>query len=259
MTGPQTRGGNVGPDGDDIMETAFGFEGPRQLDLGDEDIRLPWLEGDEEEVPRRGPGPKQALLLLLSGILVLCALGAVAWWLFNRQPQSELVADGGLIKAPAGPYKERPSDPGGEFVSGSGDTSYAVAEGQTRTVSIGEGQQDAPPPPLPASPLPTASAPAPEATATAKPVPTEKPSETPALKGPVVQVGAYSTRAAAEQGWVTLSSRSEALAAVSHRIVEGQADIGHVFRLQAVPGGMAAARSLCSELKASGINCQVKP
>ena len=43
-----------------------------------------------------------------------------------------------------------------------------------------------------------------------------------------------------------------------YRIVEGQADIGKVYRLQALPGGAAVAQSLCRSLKAARIPCQVK-
>jgi hypothetical protein len=71
-------------------------------------------------------------------------------------------------------------------------------------------------------------------------------------------VAAYSTRASAEAGWARLSTQYELLSGVSHRIVEGTADIGTVYRLQAVPGDAAAAQALCAKLKAEGLACQVK-
>ena len=45
---------------------------------------------------------------------------------------------------------------------------------------------------------------------------------------------------------------------VKHRIVEGQADIGRVYRLQAVRASRKEARLLCRELQALGAACQVK-
>jgi len=45
---------------------------------------------------------------------------------------------------------------------------------------------------------------------------------------------------------------------VRYRIVQGQADIGTVYRLQALPGDLATARTLCNGLKADGIACNIK-
>jgi hypothetical protein len=41
-------------------------------------------------------------------------------------------------------------------------------------------------------------------------------------------------------------------------VVEGKADIGTVYRLQALAGDTGAATSLCSHLEADGVKCQVK-
>jgi hypothetical protein len=41
-------------------------------------------------------------------------------------------------------------------------------------------------------------------------------------------------------------------------VVEGQADIGTVYRLQAITADAGAAHALCSQLKAAGLACQVK-
>ena len=49
-----------------------------------------------------------------------------------------MVADGGVIEAPAQPYKEKPTDPGGKTFQGTGDTSFAVSEGETRTARLGD-------------------------------------------------------------------------------------------------------------------------
>ena len=60
------------------------------------------------------------------------------------------------------------------------------------------------------------------------------------------------------RGWQTLTGRHEALQGVNHRVVQGTVDGSTVYRLQAVAGSTAAARELCSELKANGADCQVK-
>ena len=78
------------------------------------------------------------------------------------------------------------------------------------------------------------------------------------VKGIGVQVGAYSSRAAAEAGWQQLTARLEPLHGHSHRILEGTADSGTVFRLQAVAGSAEEADTLCRAIKASGGDCQVK-
>ncbi len=49
-----------------------------------------------------------------------------------------------------------------------------------------------------------------------------------------------------------------ALSGHAHRVIEGKADIGTVYRLQAVATDAGAARSLCAGLRAAGLACQVK-
>jgi cell division protein FtsN len=73
-----------------------------------------------------------------------------------------------------------------------------------------------------------------------------------------VQIGAFSSQAAAEAAWSKLSKAYDVLSGTSHRIVEGKVDIGTVYRLQAVTGSDDAAKGLCDKLKAAGLNCQVK-
>jgi len=73
-----------------------------------------------------------------------------------------------------------------------------------------------------------------------------------------VQVGAYSNRAQAEAGWTQLAGRFEALQGRNHRVLEGTADSGTIYRLQAVAGSAAEADTLCRSIKAAGGDCQVK-
>ena len=80
-----------------------------------------------------------------------------------------------------------------------------------------------------------------------------------AAAGVGVQIGAYSSRKQAEEGWSSAAQNYSALSGVRHRIVEGKADIGTVYRLQAIAADRAGADALCRKLKASGLNCYVKP
>jgi hypothetical protein len=41
-------------------------------------------------------------------------------------------------------------------------------------------------------------------------------------------------------------------------VVEGVADSGTIYRLQALAGSVAEAETLCQSLKAAGGDCQVK-
>ncbi|MEE4451906.1 SPOR domain-containing protein [Novosphingobium resinovorum] len=216
---------------------------PHQLQL-EEDVRLPWLEGDDEDYEEQRAGLGQGVLLGALGLVALVVIGGGVIWAIKSRPEQPLVADGGVIAAPKAPYKVRPDNPGGEVVAGTGDTSFAVAEGQSRQVQIDKSDDT----------------PAPGFRATAEPKPEARATEaaTPAVSGVGVQVGAYASKEAAEAGWNTLRTQYEPLGGMSHRVVQGKADIGTVYRLQAVPGDGAAARALCAGMKAAGMSCQVK-
>lgn len=211
-----------------------------RLDL-DEDERLPWLESIDDE-DEYGSDNGRLLPFLLGGLVVLAALVGGIWWATHRDAGNQLQADGSVIEAPKTPYKEAPKDPGGKTFAGTGDTSYAVSAGQTRTPKLDHGGE-----------VLVGGGEAPKAG--------EKPGDKPALapSGVGVQVGAYTSLATAETGWTRLSSQHDAvLSGVKHRVVEGKADIGTVYRLQAMAGDAAGANELCSRLKAAGVACQVK-
>jgi hypothetical protein len=78
------------------------------------------------------------------------------------------------------------------------------------------------------------------------------------VPGVGVQIGAYPTREAAQAGWLQLSTRLEPLRGRGHRILEGTADSGTIFRLQVVTESDVAARQLCATLRQAGGDCQVK-
>ncbi|MFM5949244.1 MAG: SPOR domain-containing protein [Novosphingobium sp.] len=216
-----------------------------QLALADEDDRLPWLESaEDDEYEGYGNEGSGLLKLVLAGLLALVVIVGGIWWATHRNPDPALVADGSLVPAESGAYKEAPKNPGGKQFDGTGDTSFAVSEGQNRPAQLGGADKGAPPP-------------APNADPNAKPSVNTAPAASNGGTG--VQVGAFSSKAAAEAGWSKLVGQANgALSGVSHRVIEGSADNGTIYRLQAVAGDAASANALCGRLKSAGIACQVK-
>lgn len=249
----------------EFEEIEEGGEG--ELDLSSDDS-LPWLESDEDE-PSGGYDFTQFLGF---GAILLALLGAMVggiWFLTNRNSDASLVADGSTIEAPEGPYKERPEDPGGKEFAGTGNVAPVVGEGQTREGVMADGGE--PGSAEGASPGPaTGNSASSATTGTGSSAVSAAGNGTTSATGSVsgsasssslvgVQVGAYGSRSRAEAGWETLTRSSDALSGVRYRIVKGEADIGTVYRLQALASNQAAADELCNALKADGLPCQVKP
>ncbi|WP_394270377.1 SPOR domain-containing protein [Qipengyuania sp.] len=235
---------------------------------GDPDLigteRLPWLETDDDRDYEPGLPTGRLVTMGLVALAVLVALVGAIWWLSGRTA-GEPPADGSIIAAPEEPYKTRPAEKGGKTFAGTGDTSFAVGEGQVREGRLAERAPapaiatdiaDAEPPATPAQRTSERAEAAP-----AQPVATASeaaPAPAPAASGTAVQVGAFPDRAAAEDAWQRLTRQTEALAGVRHRVVEARVDIGRVYRLQALAGDRASARRLCDALKADGLACFIK-
>lgn len=220
------------------------WDGDDQLDLAQNES-LPWLEsGDDDE----SAGGFDTSRIVLLGVLALVILGVVIGgiWFLGKQSADEPEPDGSLIAAPETPYKARPENPGGKIHPGTGDTSFAVGEGQSREGKLAD---------KPAS-ASTTSAAGPSIASTVGEEPRETKPEV--VSGVAVQVGAYPSRQDAEEAWTRLTRQTEALSGYRHRVVEAQVDIGRVFRLQAMAGDRTSANSLCSALKADGLPCFVK-
>ncbi|GEN99182.1 hypothetical protein NSE01_10150 [Novosphingobium sediminis] len=216
------------------------FEGAQddRLALGDEE-RLPWLESaDDVDFDEPAESNSRLIGFAVVAFLLLAALVGGIFWISHRNAATA-AADGSLIEANKEPYKIAPKDPGGKTFQGTGDASFKVSEGEKPVANLAG---SAAPAPAPAAPKPTASAAAPAGPAS----------------GVGVQVGAFSTAASAETAWSKLVTAHEALSGLSHRVVEGKADMATVFRLQAVAGDFAAANALCAKLQAGGLKCQVK-
>jgi hypothetical protein len=228
MSWPGTEGGDQ--DGDSV------FEAGEQLSLSGDQDRLPWLEADED-FEEEGSDYRIIVFALVAVLALATILGGAYYLLRGGSANGDVVHDGSTIAAPEEPYKERPEDPGGAEVAGTGDISFEVGEGQ----SI-EGQL-------------AVETPAPEVTPESE---AATPAPAPATTGVAVQVGAYSTRASAAEGWVELRNRFQVLQGLERRIVEGSVDGSTIYRLQAIASDGAAADSLCRAMRADGGDCQVK-
>lgn len=221
-------------DGDESSGSGDDYAEEEQLALDDGEEQLPWLESDDD-YEEEGVDTARILAFAVIGLLAIGLLVGGIWWVTQSKGGGDAIADGSTIEAPEGPYKTRPDDPGGKVFEGTGNQSFAVSEGQGT-----EGQLASTPSPQPSIEAAT-------------------PTAAPAASGVGVQVGAFRSREAAESGWNTLVGQFSVLRGLPYRVIEGDADIGRVFRVQAVASSLDAANTLCSQLRAAGGSCSVKP
>jgi hypothetical protein len=208
---------------------------------------LPWLEpvDDEDEPPALS-----ARKMLAAIVVVLLAAALVAgtlYWLGKRHAD-EGTGPPELIKAEPGPYKVKPTDPGGIDVAGDSETTFATGAGQDV-----DGQLDL-------NALPEAPIAKPKAAARQEPEPAEaaaeqpKPAPEPAgPAGSTVQLGFYDNPAQANAAWSSLAGRFPVLAGATKIVVPYQKG----QRLRASFGSADEARQACQLLKAAGDACFV--
>jgi hypothetical protein len=214
---------------------------------GYEDGQLPWLEAvDDEDGPRGVSGRKMLGALLV----VLIAAGIVAgtfFWLGRQDP----VGIGGpeLIRAEPGPYKVKPTDPGGLDVAGESGTAFQTSAGEDADAQL---DLNALPEQAVARPEPKRLPP----NETKEPLPAEPepaPAAATAGSGSVIQLGAYKNAAQAERAWTALSSRFPGVAGMTKLVVP----FAGGFRLRAGAASPAEARQACQALRVAGENCFV--
>ncbi|MDQ3139968.1 MAG: SPOR domain-containing protein [Pseudomonadota bacterium] len=213
------------------------FTGP-----ADDEDRLPWLEAVDEEEPRGGPSAGK--LIALAVLLLLAAAAAGGYYMLRDQGATG--GDGALIAAPAGAYKIKPQDPGGMEVEGEGDTAFAASEGADPQGRIDMSA---------VSEEPVVRTKAQAAPRVAGPVasPPEEASDLIATRaGATIQLGAFSTEAAASAAWKTLSGRFAYLSPLSYSVVAVESGERTLYRLRA--SGPEAA-NLCGRLRIAGENC----
>ncbi|HWH22556.1 MAG TPA: SPOR domain-containing protein [Allosphingosinicella sp.] len=158
--------------------------------------RPPWLEPIEEEEQPRGPSYGKLIGLVILGLVLLgAAVGGYSWWAGRGATQGH----GELIPAPPGPYKIRPTDPGGMEVEGEGDTAFAASEGAEPQGRIDVSA-------VPEAPIANSSG-----GGGAK-----------EGGGSAIQLGAFSSEAAANAAWKALSKRFTYLEPLAFSVVKAE-------------------------------------
>lgn len=213
------------------------------------DEQLPWLQPVDDEDEPRGLSARKMLAALFFVLLAAAIVAGSFFWLGRRDASVSGTPE--LIRAPAGPYKVKPPNPGGLDISSESETAFETSAGEDRNSQLDASK-------LPAAALPKpADDKAKTATAAETPKPTapEKPEEPKATggTGSVIQLGAFANRAQAERAWTVLSARFPNIAAMNKMIVPFSGGI----RLRAGADSAANAKQACDTLKAAGENCFV--
>ncbi|MEO6256597.1 MAG: SPOR domain-containing protein [Sphingomicrobium sp.] len=219
-----------------------------------EDGQLPWLEAvDDEDGPRGVSGRKMLAALLV--VLVAAAVVAGTFFYLGRQDPVGIGAPE-LIRAAPGPYKVKPTDPGGLDIAGESETAFQTSAGEDSDAQLdlnamAEEPVARPPKPEPQAPpkrIPPGETKVPVAD---KPAPTPPPPS--AGSGSVIQLGAYKNAAQAERAWTALSSRFPTVAGMTKLVVPFTGG----FRLRAGATSPAEAKQACQALRVAGENCFV--
>lgn len=216
------------------------------------DEQLPWLEAVDDEDGPKGLPARRMFAALLVVLLAAALVSATFFWL-GRQ---NAVQGGGapeLIKAEPGPYKVKPTDPGGLDIAGESETAFQTSAGQDTDAQLDMSKAPevavATPPKAKPEPKP---APAPEMKETPKAT-AEVEAPPAGGKGSVIQLGAFANRAQAERAWSALSARFPSVASMNKMVIPFSGGI----RLRASAASPAEARQACQALKVAGENCFV--
>ncbi len=214
--------------------------------MATQEQNFPWLEPveDEDDTPRLSASKMLAGVLLV--LLALALVAGTMFWL-GRRNIGEGSGPPELIAAPAGPYKIKPTDPGGLDISGESGTAYATSAGEEPDAQLD----------LNAVPEEPVARPQPQQQqqAAAETLPTAEPQ--PAVPtgpaGSTIQLGFFPSQAAANSTWESLSGRFSAVAGAGKVVVPYQGG----YRLRASFGSAAEAGRACQLLKVAGEACFV--
>ena len=210
---------------------------------------LPWLEEVENEDGSRAISARKMLIALLLVLLAAAVVAGTMFWLGRQDP-----APGGapiLIKAEPGPYKVKPTDPGGLDVAGDSETAYSTSAGEDPDAALDVRKLPQEMTPLPVETPQQATPPKPKEAP--KPVPAE-PAEPPGPAGPTIQLGAYASTVKADTAWKLLSGRFPQVAALNKVVVTANVGGKSVYRLRAT-GSSEQTKAACAALKAAGESC----
>ncbi len=221
---------------------------------GYDDQSLPWLEAVENEDGPRAISARKMLVALLLVLLAGAIVAGTMFWLGQRDPT--VLGAPELIRAEPGPYKVKPTDPGGLDVAGESETAYSTSAGEDPDAALDVGklppemiqppvEQVAPVPPPKKVPPKETREPAPDGAAAPA-----------APSGPTVQLGAYASTIKADTAWKLLSGRFPEVAALKKFVVTATVGGKSIVRLRAV-GSSEQIRAACAALKAAGESCLV--
>ena len=229
--------------------------------------RLPWLE-PAEPIEEIEPVPLQKVLaLVLLGLVLLALIIGGGWWLKSQSSGGSDDGDATLIAAPAEPYKlpanqvdAEKFDTDGKKFAGEGDAVYAESDNVNSTGRIDASKA----PEMAVTEVVKAKPPAPKAPPPAKPgeakapAPVAQPSA-PTLTGAKVQIGAYNSKAIADEAWKRLGKRFEDLASARHSIEPVTVGGRTLYRLRIGAGDQSGASAICGRLRVAGETCWVVP
>lgn len=214
------------------------------------DEPLPWLAPVEDEDEPRGLSARRMLAALTVVVLAGLIIAGTFFWLGRRD-----VAVNGppqLIKAPLGPYKVKPTNPGGLDITGESETAFETSAGEDKDAQLDLNKL----PEAPVAKAPKAEPAAPPPAETKAPAAKSPPKPEPVAaggSGSVVQLGAFANQAQAERAWTALSARFPGVAALNKMIIPFSGGI----RLRGGASSPANAKQVCQTLKAAGENCFV--
>ena len=213
---------------------------------GYEDDPLPWLEAVEDEDEPRGVSAGKMLSVLFVVLIAAAIVAGTFFWLGRHDPVG--VGAPELIRAEPGPYKIKPSDPGGLDVAGESGTAFQTSAGEDSDAQL---DLDALPEQAITRPPDPKRLPPNE---TREPVPGQAaPAAQSGGSGSVIQLGAYKNAAQAERAWTALSSRFPRVGGMTKLVIP----YSEGFRLRAGAASPAEARQACQALRVAGENCFV--
>lgn len=215
------------------------------------DEPLPWLAPVDDEDEPRGISARRMLAALVVVLFAAAIVVGTFFWLGWRD--SAVGGPAQLIKAPPGPYKVRPPNPGGLDIAGESETAFETSAGEDKDSQLDQRKLSQPAPPA-SAPQPK-TAPKPTTIAQTKPIAPGAAAEPKAAggAGSVVQLGAFANQAQAERAWTVLSTRFPSIGALDKMIVPFPGGI----RLRGGAASSADAKQVCATLKAAGENCFV--
>ena len=241
-------------------------QGDAGLGLEDED-RLPWLEAADGFEEDGEVSPARLLVMVLGGLLLIGVVLGGLWWVQNGGARGK----GELIAAQEGDYKVAPKNDGAKAFEGEGDASFSASEGAEPAGKVDPTRMPEEPAVTPAERDAAVKKVAADKAAAKKAAPTDKArpapapvktADAPAKAGPasgsaMIQLGAFSSDAAAAKAWTNLSKRFAYLAELNKSVSPAKVGDGTVYRLRVSAGTAANAANLCGKLRVAGENCVV--